>query len=418
MCALVALPAAAILFGANPVVAQAASGSLDPGFGSGGKVLSSLSGELPSGAVLQPNGDLLVSLGLGGGTGFGVARYLPNGSLDTGFGSGGVAQATLGSVGGQAAAGPATRALALEPNGQIVVVGDVGSLSGHIVDVGVARFNANGSVDPSFGSGGVAATPVFAPSAGFSGQTTDAVLVQSNGEILVGTSASQITYRSALTTGAVLRYTADGRLDPSFGSGGVVVSTSLSAVTTLGVDASADVFVLPAAVELSPTGQLDGSVTAAPIVSSSVGGTDAFLADGRYVAAQSVGAGKHNFEVRAQRFAAAGSVDTTFGSPLLHYAGTATSNDSAHAIAVAPNGQIVYGGSRFLSTSVFGVARVNANGSVDATFGSGGALTTTFQGNEGVTALVVQPNGDVVAVGYTQDNATGQVDVAIARYLG
>ncbi len=422
VCALIALPAAGILFGVNAAVAQAAvvqaaAGGLDPAFGSGGKVLVSLSGELPSDAVLQPDGDLLVSLGLGGGTGFGVARFLPNGSLDSSFGTGGVAQATLGSVGGQAAAGPATRALALQPNGQIVVAGDLGSFSGQVVDVGVARFNANGSVDTSFGTGGVATTPVFAPSAGFTSQTTDAVVVQPNGEILVGTSALQATYRSSVTTGAVLRYTARGTLDSAFGSGGVAVSTSLSAVTTLGVDASADVFVLPAAVELSPTGQLDAGVTAAPIVASSLGGGDAFLPDGRYVAAQSVGVGKHNVEVRAQRFAAGGTVDTSFASPLLHYAGTSASTDSTHAIAIAPNGQIVYGGARFLSTSVFGLARVNADGGVNTAFGSGGALTTSFQGDEGVTALVVQSNGEVVAVGYSEDNSTGQVYVAIARYL-
>jgi uncharacterized delta-60 repeat protein len=418
LCALMALPAAGFLFGANPAAAQAAAGSLDPGFGSGGKVLSSLNGQMPGAAVLQPNGDLLVSLGLGGGTAFGVARFLPNGSLDSSFGTGGVAQATLGSVGGQVAAGPTTRGLALQPNGQIVVVGDIGSLSGQVVDVGVARFNANGSVDKGFGTGGVATTPVFAPSAGFGAQTTGTVLVQPNGEILVGTSALQVSYRSSLTTGAVLRYTANGSLDPSFGNGGMVVSTRLSAVGTLGVDASADVFVLPAAVELSPTGQLDASVTAAPIVSSSVGGTDAFLPDGRYVAAQSVGVGKHNVEVRAQRFAAVGTVDSTFVSPLLHFVGTSASTDSAGAIAIAPNGQIVYGGSRFFATSVFGVVRVNANGSVDTAFGTGGTLTTSFQGNESVGALVVQPNGAVIAVGYSENNATGEVDVAIARYLG
>ena len=52
----------------------------------------------------------------------------------------------------------------------------------------IARFNANGSVDTTFGSNGVVTTPVFAPAAGFGSQRTDAVLVLSNGEILVGTS--------------------------------------------------------------------------------------------------------------------------------------------------------------------------------------------------------------------------------------
>jgi uncharacterized delta-60 repeat protein len=121
--------------------------------------------------------------------------------------------------------------------------------------------------------------------------------------------------------------------------------------------------------------------------------------------------------VQAQQFAANGTLDTAFSSPMLHYDAGMSAQDSAGAIALEPNGQVVFGGSHFFATSVFGLARVNSNGSVDTTFGTEGVVTTEFQGDEGIETLLTQPNGDIIAVGYSEDNSTGLTDVAIARYL-
>ena len=71
-----------------------------------------------------------------------------------------------------------------------------------------------------------------------------------------------------------------------------------------------------------------------------------------------------------------------------------------------------------LATSVFGLARVNPDGTLDSAFGSGGTLTTTFNGDEGVGALVVQPDGKIIAVGFSENNTTGHVFIALARYNG
>jgi hypothetical protein len=75
-------------------------------------------------------------------------------------------------------------------------------------------------------------------------------------------------------------------------------------------------------------------------------------------------------------------------------------------------------GASFAGTSVFGVARLNTNGSLDSGFGNGGVLTTNFQGNDTARAVVFQPNGDIVVIGFSEDNTTGVVDIALARYLG
>ena len=71
---------------------------------------------------------------------------------------------------------------------------------------------------------------------------------------------------------------------------------------------------------------------------------------------------------------------------------------------------------QFSSTSVFGLARVNADGTLDPAFGTGGVLTTRIQGDDLVSLLVIQPDGKILAAGTTQ-NAAGVPELALARYL-
>lgn len=405
----------------------ASSGALDPTFGSGGKVLVNLGGGEPTDAIVQSNGDILVSLGTSSAFSFEVARFLPNGSLDPSFGAGGVAHATPGSFDGQAPT-VQTDAVALQSDGRIVVAGGETNSSFTGSEFGVARFNSNGTVDQSFGSGGTVATQILPPGQSSSDEFASAVLVQGDGRILVGGSALLAGYRGDQTTGAVVRYNSNGSLDRSFGSGGIAASSRLAGlftpsmlpgVSALGLDSAGDIFVIPAAAELSPAGQLDAGVTPATIVSSSHGGPEAFLANGQSVAADSVTPVKHDIDAQAQRFKATGGLDLTFVTPVLDYADQeGAGSDTGSAIAVEPNGQIVFGGSHaFGGSDGFGLARVNANGALDPSFGSGGTLTTTFQNSAGVTSIAIQPDGKILAVGVSFGSANGQEDVALARYL-
>jgi hypothetical protein len=77
----------------------------------------------------------------------------------------------------------------------------------------------------------------------------------------------------------------------------------------------------------------------------------------------------------------------------------------------------VVAGAHFLGSSPIGVAPVNANGTLDGAFASGGTLTTTIQGNEDAEALLIQPDGKIIAVGMSEDNSTGATDLALVRYL-
>src|ERR1700746_1684 len=239
-------------------VAASTPGSLDPTFGNGGKVLTPGGGATD--AILQPNGDIVVS------TGSGVARYLPTGKLDTTFGSGGLASA--GFVGGESRTG-----VALQTDGKIIWVGSQGNPgfpAGGTFAFAGARFNANGTLDTSFGAGGHASVEFFAPPMQGAQEFADTVLVQPDGKILVAGSARQGQIRFAPIQGALARFNADGTLDTSFGPGGTVLSSSLpNGITALGLDAAGNIFTLtpsapsPIRAEFSPAGQADASVTPA-----------------------------------------------------------------------------------------------------------------------------------------------------------
>src|SRR5690348_16489289 len=393
------------------IKAQAATsstpGSLDPAFGNGGRVLSPGGGATD--AILQSNGDIVVS------TGSGVARFLPTGKLDATFGSGGLASA--GFVGGEGLQG-----VALQPDGKIIWVGSQntpGFPAFGTFSFAVARFNANGTLDTSFGTGGQASVEFFAPPMQGAQEFARAVLVQPDGKILVAGSARQGQIRFAPIQGALARFNANGTLDTSFGAGGKILSSSLpNGITALGLDAAGDIFTLPIRAEFSPSGQADAAVTPAPITASSHGGSSAFLPSGQFVLANGFSVARHDDDIQVQRFNADGSLASA--SPAFDYSGAAgldQARDSALAVAVQANGQAVVGGAHFLSTSLFGVARVNPDGTLDTSFGSGGVLTTTINGNEAVQAILIQPDGKIIAVGNSANNATGQSFIVLARYI-
>ena len=140
---------------------------------------------------------------------FAIARYNSDGSLDTGFGTGG---RVSGSVNGIA------RAVAIQPDGKIVLAGDFElELSNGVFasDIVVARFNANGSLDLPFGTSGTGQVATDIGGAANSGRN---LVLQPNGAIVVS-GTPQCGQPGCVHTD-VVRYNANGTLDPSFGNGG------------------------------------------------------------------------------------------------------------------------------------------------------------------------------------------------------
>src|SRR4051794_34623936 len=127
------------------------NGSLDPTFGTGG-IVTTRTGQ--SAVAIDPSGRIVVAgtAASSGGTAFALARYDPSGNLDPSFGSGGEVTSTF------AERYAAAHALAVDFGGRLVVAGSVGSGAPGESQFAVARYKPDGSLDPSFGSGGEVTT--------------------------------------------------------------------------------------------------------------------------------------------------------------------------------------------------------------------------------------------------------------------
>jgi len=379
--------------------AHAAAGSLDSTFGSNGVVSVNFNSQfLPADVIEQPDGKILVSNGY---FPFQVVRFEPNGSLDSSFGSGGVTN-PFAPNNNPSSAG----AMALESDGKILVVAGGGP---------VVRLNSNGSLDTSFGNGGMTAPGV---PAGF-GFSAGPVLVQPDGKILLGGTASDIGYRTDIFQTVLARYNADGTPDTTFGNGGSIQVTGSQGETTMALLANGDIITVnwAAIAQFSPTGAPRSSVTggAVAVIAGSSFGAEAIESSGEYVLSevQNAASGRcHDYNTTVIRYTASGAVDSTFSRPLFNFAGVVGCgvSDAISGVAVQADGKIVLAGDHSVtSTSTFenALIRLNTDGSLDSTFGSGGIVLNKQPSNsEGYSRVLIQSDGKIVAAGITSGTTT------------
>lgn len=347
------------------------NGSLDTTFGTGGKVLT-IMGAGARAVAIQSDGKI-VAAGYDYAYSFVLVRYNSDGSLDTTFGVGGK---VLTLIGGGASA------VAIQSDGKIVAVGY--SYNGIGYDFAMTRYNSNGMLDTTFGSGGKVITNVSAYT--FAGSAASGVTIQTDGKILVAGGSY------------LIRYISDGSLDITFGTGGKVISGSYYE-TTSGVGIQTDGRILAAGSSWNGfTGSYDFALTRY----NSDGSPDmTFATSGRAVTTlmslytlgpatvvpdptngKIVAAGYSQYEFVLGRYNNDGSPDTTFasGGTILTSGVSYWSNNSfVHDIAVQTDGKIVVAGSFYkddVSGYDFALARHNSDGSIDAGFGSGGKVTT------------------------------------------
>ncbi|MFE3794203.1 hypothetical protein KHQ06_37130 [Nocardia tengchongensis] len=198
------------------VVRYTPDGKLDSGFGDGGKSVTDFGGksDVVAAVALQPDGKI-VAVGTSHGTATGdniaLARYASDGRLDSGFGTGGRVSSDLGTAADHG------NAVAVQSDGKIVVVGSTKDpVQGD--NFLVARYAPDGKLDSGFGDGGRAATDF-----GGKSDVAAAVALARDGKVVVvGTSSGTSTGDNI----ALARYTSDGKLDSGFGTGGQV-STDL-----------------------------------------------------------------------------------------------------------------------------------------------------------------------------------------------
>jgi uncharacterized delta-60 repeat protein len=351
---------------------QARAGDLDPGFGTGGKVVTDVSGNLDDAhaVAVQPNGRIVAAgFAFGGETGlhdFALTRYRANGTLDPGFGTGGRVILDFAGLG----LGDEIRALAVRPGGRIVAAG-MAVLDGFASDFALARFRSDGTLDPGFGTGGKVTTDF-----GGNSDQLHGLAVQADGKLVA---AGSVTTAEGGENFGVARYHPDGTLDAGFGAGGKV------------------------------TTQFDGFFNQANALVVQAGG--------RIVAAGGLATGPtHAMAIAAYR--PNGSLDAGFGAggkATIEFAGTG----NAAALVALAGGRLVAAGNADPGTGTgqdFALVRLRHNGTLDPGFGVGGKVTTDFGGGPDVArALAVQADGKLVAAG-SPDNIGFGSDFALARY--
>jgi uncharacterized delta-60 repeat protein len=400
---------------------------LDPTFGVGGLVTSTgfstqLTGSLlyvlgvsPRAALaVQSDSKIVAAAELDGG-GFGVVRYLPDGSPDSTFGVSGRVNTFVGS---QAAA----TAVIVQPDGKVVAGGFI--VGAQDFSIALARYQPNGSLDPTFNGSGTVLRE---------GAMINAIAPQPDGK-LVWAGASFYGIEPSIG-----RYLSTGAPDPSFGVGCALVlpgfaftSIVLQPDGKLLVSGVNDVF-LPSVrirwrvvARISPEGCLDPTFGVSGQVLRRDGCTPVYedyctwesiglQGDGKIVVAGSDGS---DFVVA--RYLADGTPDPSFGATGQVATDFSGGLDRAFALAVRTDGRITVAGSAsptIGSTYPFGLARYNADGTLDDSFGSFGKLTTDFGDGSVATSMAPLPDGKFVVAGLTGNYLGGTVLISIARYL-
>ena len=423
------------LLGVGVTPASAAPGTLDVSFGVGGSVRTNVGGtyDWAYATALQPDGRILAA-GVSNAKGtydFALARYTATQELDPSFGQGGVALTDFDHSYDWA------YALALQPDGKILVAGVTDA--SHSKDFALARYLPNGSLDATFGHGGL----VIEDLRPLTVDIIHGIAIQPDGRIVV----AGVTYEDVVTLRPhgdfmVARYMPDGTNDLSFGIHGVTTTDFgdesydepyavvlqpdgkivLGGYTNSGggpgVLFGADNLAL---VRYLPNGLLDpGFGEGGKVIFD--GGTldERILAltlgpDGSLLAAGYVN-GERRSDLLLARVERDGTLKRGFGNTGKGFSvnDLGTNSERISSLVLQPDGEIVAGGQTAVSNNAdFAVFRYDAQGFFDRAFGHDGVASFDFQGREDrVHAVALQPDGKIVAVGQSE------ADFAVVRFNG
>jgi uncharacterized delta-60 repeat protein len=385
--------------------------------------------------AFQPDGKILVGGRSENDEYFLLVRYTAAGALDNTFGNGGVV--FVRSEPNNAAVG---YGMVLQPDGKIVMAG--WNWPNNDLDFCLMRFNSDGSLDNSFGTGGKVTTAI-----GPGDDEARNLVIQPDGKIVVtGFSFNA----SGNADYVVARYTAAGALDNTFGTGGIVrtdinsydipegiaIDNTTGAITIAGTS-NADYDELGkhhtgvgdfTVVRYTSAGVLDGTFGTGGIATIDInsGASDAAHSlavqpDGKLIVAGTTQRDA-NHDVAVIRLTTAGALDGTFGTggkAIANYNGT-NSDDDCHSVALQSDGKIVIGGSvdAFPNTTGrnpygFMLMRFTAAGALDPSFDGDGKAAANLSFTDNDNGLVVALNGSTI---YLAGNSGGPSDFAIAAF--
>ena len=332
-------------------IALAAPGDLDSSFNDSG-LLALRAGDYESfaTAVIQQADGKLVLAGWGRLNGsdnedFIVMRIAEDGTRDSTFGTDGVASAELTSLNDYA------YALVQQTDGKLVLAGEAGRGIGP-GNTALARFNADGTLDSTFGSGGTAIVSFGSDTNSWAADVEQ----QLDGKLVIaGTTNSGGSERLLFA-----RFNTDASLDTTFGTGGTTIVDIGSGTSSWAED-----------------------LVQQP--------------DGKFVAVGAIdGPGGLNFGIA--RVSANGAPDLSFdGDGLLaaEIVGIATS------VAIQPDDKLVvagyaYPGGTYRSATLL---RINEDGSLDNDFGTSGKAIVDLGNQSDLNSIVVQADGKLIATG-------------------
>nr|MBA3353236.1 VCBS repeat-containing protein [Blastocatellia bacterium] len=384
-------------------------GSFDTSFDGDGTVTTTIAATSSSVAALslQPDGRIIAAgtSGAGSSRDIAVVRYSGDGSLDTTFDMDGI---VLTHVGDDVAA-----SARIQPDGRILVGGHTIVIPGTRSEFLALRYNTDGMLDSSFDGDGKVITRVGTPGT----NRSSSLLLQSDGRIvLAGSLLDSFTGDFAL-----VRYNADGTLDGGFDGDGkalLELGNAGDSVYSTAVQPDGKIvcvgyvfsgwFYQPAVARFNQDGTPDvtfgnqGSVTyPTPNPLRSIYANDvAIQSDGKIVFsifAEEAG----GFPYTVVRLNADGSYDSSFGTGGTVTLHVGTWRDQPAGLEVQADGKVIVGGTSGSDAgSGPSIIRLNTNGTPDASFGMGGKVFTTDAVVSGsVYAVTLQPDGKIILAG-------------------
>ena len=360
--------------------------------------------------ALQSDGKIVTAgnATIDGVTQFGLFRLTTAGALDTTFGGTGIVNTIIGSS-------SEVSSIKIQADTKIVAVG-FAVVSG-ATRVALARYNTNGTLDTTFGA---SLTGIVTEIVG-DAATASSIQIDATNKLVVG----GITNQSGISKFFVMRYNTDGTLDNTFGTNGLVITQVGMQVTSTGdlaIQSSDGKIVIGGSssdgvtneqftlVRYNTDGSLDTSFGTNGVVVTPIGAISRIKSIKIQADGQIVAGGLTNIEsdfVVARYNSADGSLDTSFNTDGI-FSASLNSGDEIHSIAIQSADQkIVMGG---IAGDFFALGRLNTDGTLDNTFGSGGVVTDMLHLSAGINDIAIQTDGKIVVAGFDDNRA------ALARF--
>lgn len=370
-----------------------------------------------------------------------TASFAAEGGLDPLFGSSGKQTTSFSRWNDEA------NDSALQADGKIVLAGRAGNDQGTEDDFALLRYNQDGQLDTTFGTGGKVTTAFFTPD---NWDEAEAVAIQPDGRIIA---AGWSIAPAGNVVFALARYLPNGQLDPSFGNNGLV-TTSIRGVWDrifdIALQADGKLVVTGASLDPAtnprqddivtarylPDGRLDPSFDGDGIAITPIGGSDEWARgiiiqrDGKIVVAGAscnalaCDTDNGNFDFAFVRYNPDGSLDPSFNDDGKATFATSilTHSDGASRLVLQADGALVAAGGRnkgdanYRQLGDFALVRVLPNGQLDTGFGQGGWVKTPIGLDvSSANDIAYRGDGKLVVVGAAAYNTVNN-DFAIALY--